>query len=149
MGVDGWSPFPREHAQVLVDFYVDFWLIFYVRCMSNNFTITMFWQGWHSSFNHWIVRSSYLYNNIIISFIDSIFVYPNGREEDQVMISYLFIHSFIQIIGSSPSGPSSSSQLYGIAWSGFWWPGPSSTPPSSYWRSLESSFTLFYVLNIH
>ena len=26
------------------------------RCMSNNYSIEMFWKGWHSSINKWIVR---------------------------------------------------------------------------------------------
>jgi D-alanyl-lipoteichoic acid acyltransferase DltB (MBOAT superfamily) len=30
------------------------------RCMSNNYSIEMFWKGWHSSFNKWIVRLSSL-----------------------------------------------------------------------------------------
>ncbi len=29
------------------------------RCMSNNFSLTQFWKGWHASFNKWLVR--YLY----------------------------------------------------------------------------------------
>lgn len=30
-----------------------------LRCMSNNYSLEMFWKGWHSSFNKWIV--SYMY----------------------------------------------------------------------------------------
>ena len=26
------------------------------RCMCNNFSLTGFWRGWHSSFNRWLVR---------------------------------------------------------------------------------------------
>jgi D-alanyl-lipoteichoic acid acyltransferase DltB (MBOAT superfamily) len=29
------------------------------RCMSNNYSLTQFWKGWHTSFNKWLVR--YLY----------------------------------------------------------------------------------------
>eukprot|EP01052_Picozoa_sp_SAG31_P020069 SAG31_NODE_1491_length_8133_cov_8.084267_9_plen_558_part_00 len=30
------------------------------RCMSNNFTLAGFWQGWHCSFNQWCVRYLYI-----------------------------------------------------------------------------------------
>eukprot|EP01041_Mallomonas_annulata_P005092 gene5092-10189_t len=29
------------------------------RCMSNNFSLSQFWRGWHSSYNLWIIRYMY------------------------------------------------------------------------------------------
>ena len=26
------------------------------RCMSNNYSVSQFWRGWHSSYNQWVVR---------------------------------------------------------------------------------------------
>jgi D-alanyl-lipoteichoic acid acyltransferase DltB (MBOAT superfamily) len=31
-----------------------------VRCMSDNYSVTAFWRGWHRSFNRWIVRYIYI-----------------------------------------------------------------------------------------
>jgi len=31
-----------------------------VRCMSNNYSLGAFWQGWHRSFNRWLVRYIYV-----------------------------------------------------------------------------------------
>lgn len=31
-----------------------------VRCMSNNYSLTGFWRGWHKSFNQWLVRYIYI-----------------------------------------------------------------------------------------
>lgn len=31
-----------------------------VRCMSNNYSASAFWRGWHRSFNRWIVRYVYV-----------------------------------------------------------------------------------------
>lgn len=30
------------------------------RCMNNNYSLTMFWRGWHSSYNQWLVRYMYI-----------------------------------------------------------------------------------------
>jgi len=30
------------------------------RCMSNNYTVTGFWRGWHRSFNQWLIRYIYI-----------------------------------------------------------------------------------------
>ena len=45
--------------------------------MSNNYTISNFWKGWHSSYNKWLIRylyiplggSSYRYINVWVIFI--------------------------------------------------------------------------------
>ena len=31
-----------------------------LRCVSNNYSLSMFWRGWHASFNKWITRYMYL-----------------------------------------------------------------------------------------
>jgi protein-cysteine N-palmitoyltransferase HHAT len=31
-----------------------------LRCMSNNYSLAMFWKGWHASFNRWIVQYIYI-----------------------------------------------------------------------------------------
>ncbi|KAJ5093854.1 Membrane bound O-acyl transferase MBOAT [Penicillium angulare] len=31
-----------------------------VRCMSNNYSVSGFWRGWHRSYNRWIVRYIYV-----------------------------------------------------------------------------------------
>ena len=31
-----------------------------VRCMSDNYSVTAFWRGWHRSFNRWIIRYIYI-----------------------------------------------------------------------------------------
>ncbi|KAJ6028482.1 Glycerol uptake protein 1 [Penicillium herquei] len=31
-----------------------------VRCMSNNYSVSGFWRGWHRSYNRWIVRYIYI-----------------------------------------------------------------------------------------
>lgn len=30
------------------------------RCMSNNYSVSGFWRGWHCSFNRWLVRYVYI-----------------------------------------------------------------------------------------
>ncbi|KAF2846038.1 glycerol:H+ symporter-like protein [Plenodomus tracheiphilus IPT5] len=31
-----------------------------VRCMSDNYSVTQFWRGWHRSFNKWVLRYLYI-----------------------------------------------------------------------------------------
>jgi len=60
-----------------------------VRCMSDNYSVTQFWRGWHRSFNKWVLR--YLYIPLGGSALPG--VWGKARQ----VANYLAVFSFIAI----------------------------------------------------
>jgi D-alanyl-lipoteichoic acid acyltransferase DltB (MBOAT superfamily) len=60
-----------------------------VRCMSNNYSVTQFWRGWHRSFNKWVLR--YLYIPLGGSAVPGIW----GKA--RAIANYLAVFTFIAI----------------------------------------------------
>ncbi|KAK0650324.1 Glycerol uptake protein 1 [Lasiodiplodia hormozganensis] len=58
-----------------------------VRCMSNNYSISGFWRGWHRSYNRWLIRY------IFIPLGGS----GHGRSIFSVMLTYLAIFTFVAL----------------------------------------------------
>ncbi|KAH9880171.1 hypothetical protein J1614_002197 [Plenodomus biglobosus] len=60
-----------------------------VRCMSDNYSVTQFWRGWHRSFNKWVLR--YLY--IPLGGSKAPGVWGKARQ----VVNYLAVFTFIAI----------------------------------------------------
>lgn len=58
-----------------------------VRCMSNNYSITGFWRGWHRSYNRWLIRY------IFIPMGGS----GHGRSIFSTMLNFLTIFTFVAL----------------------------------------------------
>ncbi|CBX98001.1 similar to glycerol:H+ symporter (Gup1) [Plenodomus lingam JN3] len=60
-----------------------------VRCMSDNYSVTQFWRGWHRSFNKWVLR--YLY--IPLGGSRAPGLWGKARQ----VVNYLMVFTFIAI----------------------------------------------------